>query len=428
MTVGSRRSKRSSKTGAGPAILFTNNALTDRGGTELYIRDLAFALRDRGYRPMAYSQSLGEMSAELQDGGVVVVDDLTRLPQEPDLIHAHHHVESVTAMLAFPSVPAVFVCHGTGPWQEEPPRSPTIRAYVAVSDQTRDQVVSTCNVAADSVVVIPNFVDLSRFPSRSQLPAAPRSVLVMSNQAALSGFAGVIAAECERRGIACTVRGRSSGAPVRDPAAVMARADVVVAAGRTALEAMATGCAVIVADAWGLSGLVTSGNFEAMRRGNFGLHTAQTELSQDTFSAALDCYDPAEAQLVQSRVRDSASLSAAIARWEAVYAAAMAPNATDPADLCRAASTHLATQTPWIKAGHGAPGELRKLSDQVSLLTQEAADLRAELDASEARARDLQDLLQDHGEQLSWRTGVRGATRNLRRALQDRAARTLRLR
>ncbi|HKR60387.1 MAG TPA: hypothetical protein VJS64_11690, partial [Pyrinomonadaceae bacterium] len=56
-------------------ILITNNALAGRGGSELYVRDLAKQLIKRGHQPVAYSTRLGEVAKELRGLGVEVVDD-----------------------------------------------------------------------------------------------------------------------------------------------------------------------------------------------------------------------------------------------------------------------------------------------------------------------------------------------------------------
>ena len=61
------------------SVLFTNNALGARGGSETYIRDVALALLQRGHRPVAFSLLLGDVAEELRRATVPVVDDLKRL-------------------------------------------------------------------------------------------------------------------------------------------------------------------------------------------------------------------------------------------------------------------------------------------------------------------------------------------------------------
>ena len=106
-------------------ILFTNAGLRNHAGTELWVRDVALALQRRSHEVAAYSTVLGEVADELRDGGVVVVDRLEALPWEPEIIHGHHHAETMTALVHFGGVPAIYVCHGVAPWQEAPPSAPS---------------------------------------------------------------------------------------------------------------------------------------------------------------------------------------------------------------------------------------------------------------------------------------------------------------
>src|SRR5688500_1599792 len=76
------------------SVLLTNNALGVRGGSEMYVRDVALALLRRGHRPVAFSLVLGDVAAELRRATIPVVDDLTRLGEAPDVIHGHHHLET----------------------------------------------------------------------------------------------------------------------------------------------------------------------------------------------------------------------------------------------------------------------------------------------------------------------------------------------
>jgi hypothetical protein len=108
-------------------VLLTNNTLKHHAGSEMYIRDLAATLVRRGHSPVAYSQELGPVAEELRAASVPVIDDLNELTVPPDVIHGHHHLEIMAALLRFRGVPAIFVCHGWVPWEESPPLHPRIR-------------------------------------------------------------------------------------------------------------------------------------------------------------------------------------------------------------------------------------------------------------------------------------------------------------
>src|SRR6266550_601719 len=93
-------------------ILITNKSFAIRGGTELYVRDLAEGLLARGHLPIVYTTDPGEVSTEIRGLSVPVIEDLNLLATPPDIIHGQDHVQTITALLHFPGVPAVFFCHG----------------------------------------------------------------------------------------------------------------------------------------------------------------------------------------------------------------------------------------------------------------------------------------------------------------------------
>src|SRR5712672_3057133 len=99
-------------------ILLTNNTLQWRAGSELYIYDVAVELLNRGHQPVAFSTVLGEVAELLRAATVPVIDDPSLLAARPDIIHGHHHFDTLIAALTFPSVPVLNFCHGWVPWEE----------------------------------------------------------------------------------------------------------------------------------------------------------------------------------------------------------------------------------------------------------------------------------------------------------------------
>ena len=148
-------------------VLFTQGSLLYRGGSELFIVDVARALKRRGHSPWVFTSLLGPVAAELRDADIPVVDDLRALPGEPDLIHGQHHLEALQALMYFPRTPAVHCCHGVLPWQEAPLRFPRIVRYIAVSELIRTRLVEGYGIPRDRVELVLNFADLDRFQPRS---------------------------------------------------------------------------------------------------------------------------------------------------------------------------------------------------------------------------------------------------------------------
>ena len=116
------------------------------------------------------------------------IEDLGQLGSPPSVIHGQHHLEAMEAMLRFPSVPALYVCHGWLPWVEAPPRFPSLLRYLAVDTLRRDRLVLEHGIPESRVTVLHNFVDLDRFRPREPLPPRPRRALLLSNQASVHTF------------------------------------------------------------------------------------------------------------------------------------------------------------------------------------------------------------------------------------------------
>ena len=91
----------------GLKILITSFMCAGRSGLEVYVRNLALELQKRGHVPIIYSPILGELAQKLRLKTIPVVDNLNAIGVFPDLIHGHHQMETMAALLHFPGVPAI---------------------------------------------------------------------------------------------------------------------------------------------------------------------------------------------------------------------------------------------------------------------------------------------------------------------------------
>ena len=300
-------------------ILITNDTLHARGGSDLYVRDLATALLDRGHHPVVFSTVLGVVADDLWRRTVPVIDDLTKLAAPPDVIHGQHHLETMMALLQFPETPAVSVCHGWVPWEEAPPRFPRILKYVVVDATCWDRVTSLHGIAPSSVQMLLNFVDLDRFEPRGPLPQQPVRAAVFSHEIADDNSLPAIREACRRRGLALDVIGRAGGSVTDRPEALLPGYDVVFAKARSALEAIAVGASVILCSHAGLGPLVTSRDVARLRQINFGVRAITQTISPDAVEAELSRYDPADAAVVSAWIRADAGRDRAVDAWLQVY-------------------------------------------------------------------------------------------------------------
>lgn len=305
-------------------VLITCYELDIRAGSQLYTRDVAETLREMGHSPVVFSPRPGEVAAEMRSRGVAIIDDLDLLGGPPDVIHAQHHREAMEALLRFPNVPALFVCHGWLPWQEAPPRFPSLHGYVAVDSLRRDRLVLEHGIPESRITILHNFVDLDRFQPRPPLPDRPRRALLFSNQGGPHTFAPAVERACAAAGLELTVVGRASERPVARPETLLPSYDLVFARGRAALEAMATGAAVILCDLDGSGPMVDPGNFEALRDLNFGLGALRPPVDEERLLAEIGRYDSERAARVRDRVRSEHGRREAVARLVGLYREAIA--------------------------------------------------------------------------------------------------------
>jgi glycosyltransferase involved in cell wall biosynthesis len=333
-------------------VLLTNATLAHRTGSELYAAELALALRARGHEPAIYSAALGELAGELTAAGIPVADDLDRLAGPPHLIHAHHHTGTLAALLHFPGVPGLFVCHGYEPWEETPLLFPRLLRHVAVDQATAERLAAT-GVPAERVETILNFVDLDRFQPRPPLPPRPRRALVFSNNAREGTHLRAVRTAGAAAGIEVDVAGIASGRIAGRPERLLPDYDLVFAKGRAAIEALAVGAAVVLCDAAGCGPMVGSANLDRLRPLNFGFRTLDQPLAAAAVQAQIARYDPEDAAQVSSRIRREAGLDRAVARYLELYGRILAEHraggAGDPAVEGRAAAAYLRWLDPYLK-------------------------------------------------------------------------------
>lgn len=314
---------------SGLTVLITNASMRSRSGTVMYVRDLALKLHELGHRPIVFTSALGPVGDELIERTVPVVDDLDRLGLVPDLIHGHHHPQAMQAISHFPGVPAIFVCHDWMAWQDVPPQHPRILRHCAVDHTCRDKLVAMNGIPEAMTRVLYNAVDLRRFQPRAPLPPRPKRAVVFTNY---QYDVTPVREACARLGIALDELGAASGRTVGAPEAVLGAYDLVFAKARTAIEAMAVGCAVVVCDFRGIAGLVRSDNFDGLRELNFGARSLKHPHETDRLCREIERYDPADAERVAAKIRDTAGLDALAADYLELYREVIEEYRRAPAD------------------------------------------------------------------------------------------------
>lgn len=351
-------------------VLITQVWLEARGGTESVVRDIAIGLLRRGHQPIVYSPSVGEVGAEIRKKGIPVVDDLRSIGEQPDVIHGHHFIPTAEAVITFPGVPAINVCHAWEFWVERPVKFPQVQKYVAVSGAVRDRLVHEEGISPQRVVTLPNAVDLERIPLRKS-PLARRP-LRAACFATTKAHVPVIEAICRRNGIQFSAIGKSGDRPSSNIEEELINYDIVFATGRSALEAACCGCAVVVCDDRGCAGMLKMSNLNEYRNMNFALRLLANPLSASRLQAALDDYDAEDAAAVSQTLRERDNLDAYLDRLTGIYETAMAADRNDfqgaSYNACLLEFLHSALprrssdgRWPWLAEREFLIGEVKRL-------------------------------------------------------------------
>ncbi|MEO8035315.1 MAG: hypothetical protein ABI837_12845, partial [Acidobacteriota bacterium] len=161
-------------------------------------------------------------------------------------------------------------------------------------------------IPPEKVMVLLNAVDPERFRQRAPLPARPRRALVFSNMAHELTHLPMIRDACRTAGIELDVIGFHSGSAVPEPETVLGNYDLIFAKAKCALEAMATGAAVILCDTAGLGGMVRSEDVPRLRRLNFGMRALGGPLSVEAILREISLYDAEDARTVSNLIRETA--------------------------------------------------------------------------------------------------------------------------
>jgi hypothetical protein len=152
---------------------------------------------------------------------------------------------------------------------------------------------------------------------------------------------------CARAGIAVDMAGFKAGKSLARPEDTLGSYDIVFAKARAAIEAAAVGSAVVLCDVAGAGPMVTTTNFDALRRVNFGMRALRETPTAEGIAREISRYDPADAAWVSSRVRDTAGHEAQVDRLMAIYDDILAePSVPDANAELRAAADYLRRLSP----------------------------------------------------------------------------------
>lgn len=379
-------------------ILLTNHELARRTGTELVTAELALALRGRGHEVAVFTWCRGDLAGEVEAAGVPVVEDPREVPFVPEALHGQHHLAVMAALAAWPGLGGLFYCHGVLPFDEQPPRHPRLLRYLSMAGINAGWVAEAAGVPPDQVGVLPNWFDESRFRTVRDPARATARAVVFGNRIGPGPVFDAVKAGCARHGMELTGIGRPFGNATEAPEHALPEYDVVFATGRSALEALACGCAVVPLDAVaGLGRLVTPEDFDEQRDRNWCVYQRPIEVAEEVVAAELARWSASAQAAVTRRVREELTLVHAVTALEGEYralAARAAAGAAGPVidDGERAALVgyfrFLAARTRESDAAFREARRYARLAEKVPVLKEEAAAARRDLKSLVRRLED----------------------------------------
>ncbi len=334
-------------------ILITNNRLDTRpGGAETFVQDLARGLQEQGHSVMAYTSDLANRPRMMEGDLVPITTDLSRLSFRPDIVHGQHHLDAMTAVGALPEVPALYHCHGAN-WLETQPVHPRIYKYLAVSRTLVERMRIESNLAESQVELILNSVNLDRFTTIRSLPERPKRALFYNKvHHPASPTVAAVKEAATRHGLELDFLGRLFGELTHRPEERLPLYDIVFASGRSAIDALASGCAVIVLGRNSCGPMVCASNYEHFRSVNFSVAANVLPASADAIAGQIGSYSAEMSASITRRLREDADSRRMVARLIEIYQEVMALHERAPSDWRREAlamSDYLRTLVPFFK-------------------------------------------------------------------------------
>lgn len=248
-------------------LAITNIALDGFAGSELWTLEMATYMHRLGVPTLVYSPHLGKVARKFAPQGFVITDELAVLRAfAPNVLHIHHQAETSAARLAVgPGCRTINMIHGLLPLPEWP--GPDMDVYLAVSLHAKAKAALLGPATWNNIILVPNFFDPIRFGTSK--PYVRSGALIHSSRVT-PAYVEQMRTMLGRHGLAVDQIGYGSTVKTR-PEQVLPRYRIVFAAGRSAIEAMASGCRVILWDHGIVGPAITAANFWYALATNFSV-------------------------------------------------------------------------------------------------------------------------------------------------------------
>ena len=268
-----------------------------------------------------YCPKPGRITQLITPSGIAVKDRLDALPFAPDIIHGHHHLPLMAALARFEGVPAIHVCHGARPWVEQAPLHPRISRYVVTSQRMAPRLTVESGIPAERILTIPNFVDTERYSHVRAVPERPANAVLFGQYGFFPPELKQLETACADNGLALDKVGGAYGNARPRPEYFLPDYDIAFAVGRSALEAMACGCAVLPIVPQLAGHRITAETFDDWAAANFSprYFTSADRFDSKWLARELAGWQADDIAAVTAWVRTDFTLSRALDAFEALY-------------------------------------------------------------------------------------------------------------
>lgn len=248
-------------------VAFTNIGLDGFAGSELWTLEMASYMHRSAVPTLVYSPHLGAVAAKFAVKGFEITDDLGALQAfSPTLLHIHHQQETAQARIAVgPDCRRVNMIHGLLPHPEWP--GADMDAYLAVSLHAKAKTALLGPPGWNDITLMPNFFDPRRFGNKQ---AEQRGNALLHSSRVTDVNIRQMQGVLEQHGLTLDHMGYG-GMVEASPETVLPQYNLVFAAGRSAIEALASGCHVILWDQGIVGPAITVDNFWYVLAANFSV-------------------------------------------------------------------------------------------------------------------------------------------------------------
>ncbi len=277
-------------------------------GTETYVQELAIELQNRGHHVEIFTVLKGNLAKSLLEKGINVCTDLKKIKKIPDCIHAHHNLLALKVAGFFKTTPIIYFIHDRTTLLDYPFRHTNILQYVAVDYNCKERYFIENGFEDNDIQLIYNWVNLTRFKQRKIISANPVKALAFSNYMSQTKIFPAIKEACLSQGIEIDLVGSGNHNATTTPENILEQYDIVFGKAKAAIEAMATGAAVIVCDFRGLAEIVTPENMFHFRKYNFGMKLMTNKIQVDLIVKEIKKYNAENTLAVSNFIKKDPDL------------------------------------------------------------------------------------------------------------------------